>query len=194
MTEEYVAPSVRTAASPSRTRTIATASLLAALLAASAWIVLPIGAVPITLQVFVVLLAGLVLSPGAAAAAVGVYVFMGAIGLPVFSGGMGGLGVLLGPTGGYLVGFCFAAPVVASLRVRFARVGVARALADGIAMALGVAIIYAFGWLQLGVVTGMGWGSAFVAGVAPFVLLDAAKGAVAVGVASALRAAGFATA
>ncbi|MDP2181765.1 MAG: biotin transporter BioY [Actinomycetota bacterium] len=194
MAEEYAAPVDRPPAAGTRTRTIAMAALLAALLAASAWITLPIGAVPVTLQVFVVLLAGLVLSPGTAAASVGVYLLLGMAGLPVFSGGTGGLGALLGPTGGYLVGFFFAAAVVSSVRLRLGRFGAAQPLADGLAMALGIAVIYAAGWAQLTLVTGMGWGPAFVAGVAPFVLLDAAKGVVAVGVASALRRAGVAAA
>ncbi|MDZ4063077.1 MAG: biotin transporter BioY, partial [Coriobacteriia bacterium] len=116
MAEEYALPGDNAIRSGSRTHTIAVAALLAALLAASAWITIPIGAVPVTLQVFVVLLAGLVLSPGSAAAAVGVYLLLGTAGVPVFSGGTGGFGVLLGPTGGYLVGFFFAAPLISVVR------------------------------------------------------------------------------
>lgn len=177
------------AASPSRTREAVTAALLAALLAASAWIALPIGAVPVTLQTFVVFLAGLLLSPRSAFAAVGVYVLLGAAGVPVFAGGLGGVGVLAGPTGGYLWGFALAAPVVAAVR----RLPIGRrhpVLGEGLGLALGLLTIYAAGWAQLAAVTGMGAGAAFVAGVAPFIGIDAVKAAVALGMARTLRRAG----
>lgn len=190
MAEEYAAQADRVDLSQSRTRTIAMSALLAALLAASAWITIPIGAVPVTLQVFMVLLAGLVLTPGAAAAAVGAYLLLGMIGVPVFSGGTGGPGVLLGPTGGYLIGFLFAAPSISVVRHRLGRMAATRKAADTLAMAVGVVVIYAVGWVQLAAVTSMGWIPALVAGVAPFVLLDVAKGVVALGIAAALRRAG----
>jgi len=178
------------AASRDRTRHMLLASLLASLLAASAWVQVPIGAVPITLQVFVVLLAGLVLPAGWAAAAIGAYIVLGAVGVPVFAGGLGGLGVLLGPTGGYILGFLMAAPAVA-LVVRRRAPGASpssrRALTGALA---GVAVIYVAGWLQLMAVTGMAPAPAFVAGVVPFVALDVAKAFAAVAASAGLRAAG----
>ncbi|MBW6468974.1 MAG: biotin transporter BioY [Coriobacteriia bacterium] len=168
-----------------------TAALLAALLAASAWISVPVGAVPVTLQVFVVLLAGLLLTPRGALAAVGVYLLLGAAGLPVFAGGLGGAGVLAGPTGGYLWGFALGATAVAWLGERGARRMPATA-ARILALTAGVSLIYLAGWLQLSAVTGMGPWPAFAAGVAPFLLMDVAKAAVALGVARALARAGFA--
>lgn len=178
-------------ATDSRTRTAVSGALLAALLAASAWIVIPAGPVPVTLQVFIVLLAGLLLSPRGAFAAVGVYLLLGAIGLPVFAGGLGGVGVLAGPTGGYLWGFALGAALLA-----WARRGLAGTLgttvAEVMALAMAVAVIYALGWLQLLAITGIGPGHAFMAGVVPFLPLDLAKAAVALGVAKALRRAGVA--
>ena len=132
----------------SRTRSMIVAALMAALLAASAWIVLPIGAVPVTLQVFIVLLVGLLLSPGWAAASVGVYVLMGAIGVPVFSGGMGGLGVLAGPTGGYIIGFLIAAPAVALTRRALVPRDGNWVVSWSLAAAAGIMVIYAVGWLH----------------------------------------------
>lgn len=171
------------------TRDLTTGALFAALLAASAWISIPIGAVPLTLQVFIVLLVGLVLPPARAFAAVGVYLLLGAIGVPVFSGGQGGLGVLAGPTGGYLVGFLLAAPIVALLR-HAAPVRFPCWLADAVGVAVGLVAIYTLGWSQLALVTGMTPAEAFAAGVLPFVALDVAKGVVAVAVAASLRRAG----
>ena len=192
MSKENTVVAAAKAVHVSRTRSMIVAALLAALLAASAWIVLPIGPVPVTLQVFIVLLAGLLLSPGWAAAAVGTYVLMGAIGVPVFHGGMGGLGILAGPTGGYIVGFLIAAPVVALLRRAFISREGRWVAYSSLAAVVGIAIIYAVGWLQLSLVTGMGPVPAFVAGVLPFVVIDLAKAVVAVAVAGTLRRSGMA--
>ena len=180
---------VRAAASsrtPTRTRELVTAALVAALLAASAWIAIPLGGgVPLTLQTFIVVLAGLVLTPRAAAWAVGTYLLLGAAGVPVFAGVRGGLGVLAGPTGGYLWGFLVAAVVIAVVRTRWSsRAG------EVVAVGAGVVAIYALGWAQLVVVAGMTPVAALLAGVAPFIAIDAAKAVVAYGVAVALRRAG----
>lgn len=173
-----------------RTREAVTSALLAALLAASAWISIPVGAVPVTLQVFIVLLAGLLLGPRSAFAAVGVYLLLGAAGIPVFAGGLGGLGVLAGPTGGYLVGFLVAAPVIALVR-QIRSFGSRGVVGDVVALVLGVAIVYVLGWTQLALVTGMGAGAAFLAGVVPFIGLDALKAVAALAVARALARAGL---
>jgi len=170
------------------TRELVTAALLAALLAAAALISIPIGAVPLTLQVFVVVLAALLLRPAAAGTAVGVYLLLGGIGVPVFAGMQGGLGVMFGPTGGYLVGFFVGAVAGSFVRTRLTRVK--PLVADIAAAATCIVVIYAFGWFQLHSVTGLGFREAFIAGVVPFVLIDVAKAAVAVGVAGALRRAG----
>lgn len=191
MSKENTVVAVAKTIHVSRTRSMIVAALMAALLAASAWIVLPIGAVPVTLQVFIVLLVGLLLSPGWAAASVGVYVLMGAIGVPVFSGGMGGLGHLAGPTGGYIIGFLIAAPAVAFTRRAFVSRGGNWAAPWSLATLVGIVIIYTLGWLQLSLVTGMGLLPAFVAGVLPFVVVDLAKAVVAVAVAGTLRRTGM---
>lgn len=93
-----------------RTRSMTQCALFAALLCILSPIALPIGLIPVTLSVFVVLLTGVVLPWKQAASAVLVYLLIGFVGLPVFSGGQAGLGVLTGPTGGYL--WCYL-PMVA---------------------------------------------------------------------------------
>ncbi len=164
--------------------------LLAALLASSAWISFPIGTVPLTLQVFVVVLIALLLTPGRAAAAVGVYLLLGALGAPVFAGGRAGLGVLFGPTGGYLFGFLFGAMLGALCRQVLVRAGVREVFAEAAAAAATVLVIYVLGWAQLALVTGMGPMAAFAAGVLPFVAVDIGKAVAAIAVASTLRRAG----
>ena len=113
-----------------RTRDLTAAALVVSLLAVSAFITIPLGTVPVTLQVFVVVLASLLLRPGWAVAAMGVYLLMGAAGLPVFAGGLGGFGVLAGPTGGYLIGFAVAAPLGSGLRIALRRGGFSQTVAD----------------------------------------------------------------
>lgn len=175
-----------------RTRELVTIALFTALLAAVAPIVVPLGPVPFTLQVFVVALAALLLRPSAAAVCVGLYLALGAFGAPVFSGALGGIGVVLGPTGGYLGGF-----LVGAVAGGFTRRGLAGRIspsgADVAAVIVCIASVYALGWFQLMVVARMNAFSAFAAGVAPFALLDLAKAVVAVGVAGAVRRAGFAS-
>jgi biotin transport system substrate-specific component len=161
-----------------------TAALMAALTAAGALIAIPIAPVPITLQVLFVLMAGLVLRPGAAVASMAVYISLGVAGLPVFSGGKAGLQTLVGPTGGYLVGFVAAALVVSLIAGPSSRR--VHVVWQSLAVAAGIAVIYALGVMWLATQTGMGLPKAFVAGALPFLPVDALKGALAVAGAQAL--------
>ena len=91
------------------TYTVTLCAMFAALTAVFSWISVPIGPVPINLALLAVLLAGSILGPRAAPAAIGAYILLGAAGVPVFAGFAGGAGVLLGPTGGYVIGYLPAA-------------------------------------------------------------------------------------
>lgn len=84
---------------------ISLCGLFAALFALCAWIYIPLFGVPVTLQTFGILFALLLLGGKRGCIAIGVYLCLGGMGLPVFSGFCGGLGSLLGPTAGYLWGF-----------------------------------------------------------------------------------------
>jgi biotin transport system substrate-specific component len=178
-----------------RTREMVTAALVTALLAASAWITIPFGVVPVTLQVFFVVLAALLLSPLWAAASVGAYLVLGAAGLPVFAGAQGGLGVIAGPTGGYLVGFLVGAFLGSMVRIRFAPRALrsvadhsaATAIADMMAAAVVIACAYAIGVVQLMLVLDLGLVGALAAGVVPFIVPDAIKAVVAVAAAGTIR-------
>ena len=90
-----------------RTRSVAFVGLTIAIIAVSAWVVVPIGPIPFTLQMFAITFAIVVLSPKEAIAAITGYLLLGAVGVPVFSGMRGGIGVLAGPTGGFLWGYLF---------------------------------------------------------------------------------------
>jgi biotin transport system substrate-specific component len=164
-------------------------ALLAACIAVGAWLQLPIGAVPITLQPLFVFLAGYLLGPAGGAGAVALYVAAGVLGLPVFAGGKAGLGVLLGPTGGYLAGFVLGAAVTGLAAPRGRPIGWARGILTG-ALALGLA--YAIGAARLAQVLRFDARKAIAVGVLPFVAFDAVKVAVALVVARHLRARGLA--
>jgi biotin transport system substrate-specific component len=153
-------------------RRLARVALLAALTAVGAQIQapLPFSPVPVVLSNFFAILAGLVLGARAGAASQVVYLLLGAAGLPVFAGLRGGVQVLAGPTGGYLIGFVLAAAAAGLLRGP--RPGSGRAVA---AAAVGAALIYAVGVPYLAAVTGMGLRRALVVGVLPFLPGDALK-------------------
>ena len=92
-----------------KVRNMVRCALFAALMAICAWISLPIGGVPVTLQTFGLYLTLLVLGGKLGSISIGIYLCLGFLGLPVFSGFQGGAGVLLGPTGGFLFGFMLTA-------------------------------------------------------------------------------------
>lgn len=144
-------------------------SLLTALCARIV-IPLPFTPVPITAQTFAVLLIGAALGSRRGAAAIGLYVLEGLLGLPVFAGGAAGLARLLGPTGGYLVGFIAAAYLTGTLAER----GWDRTVRFAVgAMAAGNLVVYLFGIPWLAVF--LGWPDAVSKGFLPFILGDVAK-------------------
>lgn len=146
------------------------ASLFAALTAAGAYLSIPIGPVPINLQTLFVLLAGLLLGRKWGAAGIGVYLLAGAVGFPVFAGGTGGIGKIIGPTGGYLIGFFFAVYLIGLISE------IRRSMAlDLAALVVGTLIIYLFGVSWLMVVTNMDLTKALAVGLYPFLPGDGLK-------------------
>ena len=103
-------------AAGSRTRSIAFVALTVAITAVSAWVTVPLGPVPFTLQIFAVAFMVLVLQPKEAVAAITAYLVLGAVGVPVFSGMRGGIGVLAGATGGFLWGYLLGVGLAVAVR------------------------------------------------------------------------------
>lgn len=159
------------------------AALFAALIAAGAYIAIPVGPVPIILQNFFVMLAGLLLGRRWGAGCVGLYLLAGALGLPVFAGGTGGIGRILGPTGGYLLSYLPAVWLIGLL----AEKGGSRVLFDCIALVCGALVVYAggVGWLKM--LSGLSWPKAISAGMFVFLPGDAVKIAAALPIARTLR-------
>jgi biotin transport system substrate-specific component len=162
------------------------ASLFAALTAAGAYIHIPVpfSPVPITLQVFFVLLAGSILKSKWGSLSMIVYTLLGISGLPVFSGGSSGIGVLLGPTGGYIVGFILAAYIIGKLSEKTENSARSSLLINALNMSAGVLVIYLCGAFQLMVMTKLGPGAALALGVIPFMPGEILKTAIAAYIAS----------
>ena len=144
----------------------------AAIIAALAQIIIPIGAVPITLQTFAV---GLCLLPSLSqerrTLAATLYLILGAIGLPVFAGGGGGLQAFFGPSAGYLLAYPFFAFVTSKLS--HAETPIWKIF---VAFVLGDALVFVGGILSLHFLGKMGWSAAVAVGLTPFIIPDLLKG------------------
>ena len=169
-----------TASSRLRTVDMSYIALFAVLMAVCAWITIPM-TVPFTLQIFAVFAALVTLGGRRGTYAVIVYLLLGAVGLPVGAGFQGGLGWLLGTTGGYIVGFLCIALIYWLMT---AKLGEALPVVVA-ACVLGLVVCYAFGtaWFlvvyarnsgPIGLMTALGWC------VFPYIIPDLVKLALAV--------------
>lgn len=160
--------------------------VFAAMTVVGAYIAVPLpwSPVPIVLQNFFILLAGLVLGSRKGAAAAGLYILLGALGLPVFAGGTGGIAVFAGPTAGYLLSYPAAAGLVGCLKTktppaagpRASRSASIRAAGRDFTAALaGVLLIHAAGVPWLKARLAVGWEKAVIVGFLPFIAGDLFK-------------------
>ncbi len=162
--------------------------VFAAVIAVCSWVQIPFGAVPVTLQTFAVCTAAGLFGAKRGVLSVLVYILLGLVGVPVFSGFNAGAGALLGVTGGYIIGFVFTALIV-GLEVDFlgGRLWVCFA-----SMLLGILVCYAFGTAWFVVVYTRKVESITVGGalsmcVFPFIIPDIIKAALATAVCAALK-------
>jgi len=164
-------------------------ALFAAFISAGAFIIIPAVPVPIVLQNFFTLLSGLVLGPFLGTAAVGLFIAAGAIGLPVFAnnGSPMGFARILGPTGGYIIGYLLGA-FIAGLIAGFPRQGKKITLWRLIAaVSAGTLVVYLPGLAWLKITLQLSWNQTLTAGFLPFVIGDAIKGSAAGFIAPRLR-------
>lgn len=155
-------------------------ALGAVLIAICSWISIP-AAVPFTLQTFAVFVIVGILGGKRGTIAVLIYILLGAIGIPVFAGFSGGVGILLGSTGGYIIGFLGSAFVMWGMEKLFGKGMVVQI----ISMVLGLAVCYAFGTVWFMVVYAQSNGAVGLAAVLgwcviPFIIPDMIKIALAV--------------
>lgn len=156
-----------------KVRNMARCALFAALLAVSAWLAVPMGDISFTLQTFAVVLTLGLLGGKWGSAAIFVYLLLGAAGLPVFSGFQGGLGILLGVTGGYVMGFMIWALVYWLITTLWGN-GEKNCI---FATVLGLLLCYAFGtvWFYLGYAQEGGIGLILLKCVIPYLFPDTVK-------------------
>lgn len=158
----------------SSTQRMVLVALFAALLAVLSQLSVPLpSGVPVTLQTFAVALCGFALGAKLGTLSVAVYLLLGAVGLPVFSGFVGGIGVFLGVTGGFLWGFLVLAALCGTAKWPLC--------------ALGLALCHLLGIVQFALVAQVPLGAAFATASLPFLLKDLASVALASIAARAIR-------
>lgn len=168
-----------TAATPeitrNKTRDMVYIAIFAVLIAICSWISIPT-TVPFTLQTFAVFLAVGVLGGKRGTLSILIYLLLGAIGVPVFAGFTGGIGIVLGTTGGYIIGFLFSGLIMWTMEQLLGK----KTWVLALSMVLGLVVCYAFGtaWFMVvyakqsgavGLLTALGWC------VFPFIIPDIIK-------------------
>ncbi len=158
-------------------RDMLNSAIFASLIAVLGYLIIPLpfSPIPITGQTLAVMLAGCVLTPLQAGLSVITFIFMGAIGIPVFAGGTAGIGVIFGTKGGYLLGFLIASIVISLIR------GKSNSIPRMIFACIigGIIIVNVLGVTWLSHITGMEINKAFTAGALPFLPGDLIKAIVA---------------
>ena len=178
---------MKAASTRENTRDMIYIAMFAIIIAICSWISVP-ATVPFTLQTFGVFVTVGVLGGKRGSLSVLVYLLLGLIGVPVFAGFSGGVGVLLGSTGGYIIGFLFSALVMWGMEMLFGKSNVVLV----ISMVVGLLVCYLFGtiWFMsvyarttgaIGVMTALGWC------VFPFIIPDLIKIVVALGLTKSLK-------
>ena len=158
-------------------------ALMAAVICVVGPFTLPIGPVPITLAPLAILLSVYILGTKKGTIALLIYLLIGAVGVPVFSGFTGGVGKLAGPTGGYLIGYIIFALIAGWFIHRFYD----KVVIQFLGMVLALAVLYAFGTAWLAYSAGMTFGAALAVGVLPFIVFDLIKIVIAIVLGRAVR-------
>lgn len=154
---------------------MALTALCAAIIAVLAQVSIPLPLVPITGQTLAIGLVVTILGLKYGTYSVLLYIMLGAIGLPVFQGFSGGLSIIAGPTGGYIIGFIPCALAI-GYYLEKTRLTFTHALAANL---IGMVVTLFFGALWLKILADLSWTGALVSGVAPFVVVGMIKAAIA---------------
>ena len=184
--DEFVskgAPTMQERKSTSKAYSMTSIALMAAVICVVGPFTLPIGPVPITLAPLAILLSVYILGTKKGTIALLIYLLIGAVGVPVFSGFTGGVGKLAGPTGGYLIGYIFFALIAGWFIHRFYD----KVVIQFLGMVLALAVLYAFGTAWLAYSAGMTFGAALAVGVLPFIVFDLIKIVIAIVLGRAVR-------
>lgn len=162
-----------------KTKTMVICAVFAAILCVFSVITVPIGPVPITLGLFGIMIAAVILGWRKGTISVLVFILLGAVGLPVFSGFKGGFQVLLGPTGGYIWSYIFVALFIGYFASKEYTNKWLTILRIFIVCLIGIVICYALGTAQFMAVQQMDFKKSLSLCVLPFIPLDVIKAAAA---------------
>ena len=160
-----------------KTQNITLIALMAAILCITGPFVIPIGMVPMSLTNMVIYLTIILLDKKKATVSVAIYLLVGFIGLPVFAGFTGGAGKLLGPTGGYLIGYLVLSWIAGTILEVFDEeksVGKLK-FRQMMALVVGTLGLYIVGTVWLMIQSNLSFASALTIGVLPFVVFDIIK-------------------
>ena len=164
----------------SKIQNITLIALMAAVLCITGPFVIPIGIVPISLTNMVIYLTIILLDKKRATISVAVYLLIGFVGLPVFAGFTGGAGKLLGPTGGYLIGYLVLSLVAGTILEKVEKV-------KALALGAGTTGLYLIGTIWLMYQSKLSFMSALTVGVLPFVVFDVIKIIVAISIGNSIK-------
>ena len=156
--------------SKSKAYPIVLVGVFVAIISICAWISIPMVPIPITLQILGVFITASILGAKLGTVSIIIYILLGAVGLPVFSNFTGGFGILLSPTGGFIIGFIFTAltiGVITSLKNSI--------LTNTLAMLLGLLLCYTFGTVWYCIYANVDFITAVLICVVPFLIGDAVK-------------------
>ena len=173
MSENNASGNVAINAQTARTKKIVLIGLMTAVtcILGPLSIPLPFSPGPISLTNFAIFLAVFILGMKDATISFIIYLLLGAVGVPVFSAFSGGLGKLVGPTGGYLFGFIFLALIMGFFMEHFDR----KIVPTIIGMIIGMAVCYIFGTVWLAKLMSLSFNEALALGVLPYLAGDVAK-------------------
>ena len=172
-----------------KTKTLTLCAIFAAILCVCSVVTIPIGPVPITLGLFGIMLTAVILGAKKGAISVLVFILLGAVGLPVFSGFKGGVGVLLGPTGGYIWSYIIVALFIGRFAAKEYDNKWFAILRIFVVCLIGIVICYALGTVQFMIVRKMDFVKSLSLCVIPFIPFDICKAAVSAYVGYTVRAA-----
>ncbi len=162
------------------TKEITYIAILASIISVLSIITFQIGAIPITLSVFAVLLLAVISGAKKSVTAVVIYILIGAFGIPVFSGLKGGIQIIFGPTGGYIISYIFMALIVGIVSDKIKENSISCMIILFVSCIISLAVCYFLGTLQYVLITSTDWISALSACVYPFVAVDLIKSILAV--------------
>ncbi len=162
-----------------KTKTMAVCGVFAAVLCVFSVMTVPIGSVPITMGLFGIMLAGATLGAGKGAVSVSVFILLGAVGLPVFSGFKGGVTVLAEPTGGYIWSYIPAVVLIGLICKYECKRKITATVRTFSACLAGTVLCYAFGTAQFMLIQKTDFVKSLSLCVIPFIPFDIAKSAAA---------------